>query len=153
MFKSLSLYIITSQVSLVTALIEQDHFLYLSSFLDKYFSGYVFKFLLFFNLLTFYKRVLSLTGSLVRSESHLLCCDWLFGSNVTLALCCDWLFGSNVTLALCCDWLFGSNVTLALCCDWLFGSDVTLALCCDWLFTTDVTFMCTRSINSGSSLS
>ncbi len=46
------LYKITSQVSLVTALIEQDHFLYLSSFMDKYFSGNVFKFLIFFNLLT-----------------------------------------------------------------------------------------------------
>ncbi len=81
MFESLSLYIInylqlyklTSQVSLVTALIEQDHFLYLSSFMDKYFSGNAFKFLIFFNLLTFNKSVLNLAGSLVRSESHLLC--------------------------------------------------------------------------------
>ncbi len=38
---------LTSQVSLVTALIEQDHFLYLSSFMDKYFSGNVFIFLIF----------------------------------------------------------------------------------------------------------
>ncbi len=67
------LYKLTSQVSLVTALIEQDHFLYWSSFMDKYFSGNVFKVLIFFNLLTFNKRVLNLTGSLTRSESHLLC--------------------------------------------------------------------------------
>uniref|UniRef100_A0A672KPT1 Anion exchange protein n=1 Tax=Sinocyclocheilus grahami TaxID=75366 RepID=A0A672KPT1_SINGR len=33
----------------------------------------VFKFLIFFSLLTFSKRVLNLTGSLVRSESHLFC--------------------------------------------------------------------------------
>ncbi len=31
------LYKLTSQVSLVTALIEQDNVLYLSSFMDKYF--------------------------------------------------------------------------------------------------------------------
>ncbi len=68
-----SLYKLSSQVSLVTALIEQDHFLYLSSFMDKYFSGNAFKFLIFFNLLTFNKRVLNLAGSLTRSESHLLC--------------------------------------------------------------------------------
>ncbi len=41
--------------------------------MDKYFSGNVFKFLIFFNLLTFNKRVLNLAGSLARSESHLLC--------------------------------------------------------------------------------
>ncbi len=57
----------------MTALIEEDHFLYLSSFMDKYFSGNAFKFLIFFNLLTFNKRVLNLAGSLARSESHLLC--------------------------------------------------------------------------------
>ncbi len=74
---------LTSQVSLVTTLIEQDHFLYLSSFMDKYFSGNAFKFLIFFNLLTFNKRVLNLAGSLARSESHLLCCDWLFTADVT----------------------------------------------------------------------
>ncbi len=67
------LYKVTSQVSLVTALIEQDNFLLLSSFMDKYFSGNAFKFLIFFNLLTFNKRVLSLAGSLAKSESHLLC--------------------------------------------------------------------------------
>ncbi len=67
------LYKLTSQVSPVTALIKQDHFLYLSSFMDKYFSGNVFKFLIFFNLLTFNKWVLNLAGSLARSESHLLC--------------------------------------------------------------------------------
>ncbi len=50
------LYKVTSQVSLVTALIEQDNFLYLSSFMDKYFSGNMFKFLIFFNLLTFNKE-------------------------------------------------------------------------------------------------
>ncbi len=48
------LYKVTSQVSLVTALIEQDHFLYLSSFME-YFSGNAFKFLIFFNILTFNK--------------------------------------------------------------------------------------------------
>ncbi len=52
---------VTSQVSLVTALIEQDNFLYLSSFMDKYFSGNA------FILLTFNKRVLNLAGSLVGS--------------------------------------------------------------------------------------
>ncbi len=67
------LYKLTSQVSPVTALIEQDNFLYLSSFMDKYFSGNAFKFLIFFNLLTFNKRVLNLAGSLARSESHSLC--------------------------------------------------------------------------------
>ncbi len=36
------------------------NFLYLSSFMDKYFSGNVFKFLIFFNLL-------NLAGSLARS--------------------------------------------------------------------------------------
>ncbi len=41
--------------------------------MDKYFSGNAFKFLIFFNLLTFNKRVLNLAGSLARSESHLLC--------------------------------------------------------------------------------
>ncbi len=54
------LYKLTSQDSLVTALIEQDNFLYLSSFMDKYFSGNVFKFIIFFNLLTFNKIVLNL---------------------------------------------------------------------------------------------
>ncbi len=67
------LYKVTSQVSLVTALIEQDNFLYLSSFMDKYFSGNAFKFLIFFNILTFNKRDLNLAGSLARSQSHLLC--------------------------------------------------------------------------------
>ncbi len=67
------LYKVTSQVSLVSALIEQDDFLYLSSFMDKHFSGNAFKFLIFFNLLTFNKRVLNLAGFLERSESHLLC--------------------------------------------------------------------------------
>ncbi len=79
------LYKQTSQVSLVTALIEQDNFLYLSSFMDKYFSGNAFKFLIFFNLLTFNKIVLNLAGSLARSES------------ITLALCFDWLFAADVT--------------------------------------------------------
>ncbi len=64
---------LTLTFDFVTTLIEQDNFLYLSSFMDKYFSGNVFKFLLFFNLLTFNKRVLNLAGSLARSESHLLC--------------------------------------------------------------------------------
>ncbi len=77
MFESLSLYYQlykqTSQVLLVTALIEQDNLLYLPSFMDKYFSGNAFKFLIFFNLLTFNKIVLNLAGSLARSESHLLC--------------------------------------------------------------------------------
>ncbi len=41
--------------------------------MDKYFGGNAFKFLIFFNLLTFNKRVLNLAGSLARSESHLLC--------------------------------------------------------------------------------
>ncbi len=50
-FAIYQLYKVTSQVSLVTALIEEDHFLYLSSFMDKYFSGNAFKFLIFFNLL------------------------------------------------------------------------------------------------------
>ncbi len=60
-FECLSLYIITYKItSLVTALIEQDHFLYLSSFMDKCFSGNVFKFLMFFYLLTFNKQVLNL---------------------------------------------------------------------------------------------
>ncbi len=69
MFESLSLYIyyhlykVTSQVSLVTALIEQDNLLYLSSFMDKNFRRNVFKFLMFFNLLTFNKIVLNLAGS------------------------------------------------------------------------------------------
>ncbi len=54
------LYKVTSQVSLVTAQIEQDNVLYLSSFMNKYFCGTVFKFLIFFNLLTFNKRVLNL---------------------------------------------------------------------------------------------
>ncbi len=71
------LYKLTSQVSLVTALIEQDNFLYLSSFMDKYFSGNAFKFLIFINLLTFNKRV--------------------FEKLITLALCCDWLFAADVT--------------------------------------------------------
>ncbi len=59
----------------------------------QYFSGNVFKFFIFFNLLTFNKRVES------REK-------W-----VTLALCCDWLFAGDVTLALCCDWLFAGDVT------------------------------------------
>ncbi len=71
------LYKLTSQVSLVTALIEQDNSLYLSSFMDKYFSGNVFKFLIFFNLLTFNKRVLNLAGSLAWSESHPCSVLWL----------------------------------------------------------------------------
>ncbi len=71
------LYKLTSQVSLVTALIEQDHFLYLSSFMNKYFSGNVFKFLIFFNLLTFNKRVLNFAGSLAWSESHPCSVLWL----------------------------------------------------------------------------
>ncbi len=54
------LYKLTS-VSLVTTLIEQDHFLYLTSFMDKYFSGNAFKFHVVFNLLTFNKIVLNLT--------------------------------------------------------------------------------------------
>ncbi len=82
------LYKLTSQVSHVTALIEQDNFLYLSSFMDKYFSGNAFKFLIFFNLLTFNKRVLNLAGSLARSKSHLLCCDWLFAADVTNSCAC-----------------------------------------------------------------
>ncbi len=60
-------------VYIVDIVIEKDHFPYLSSFMDKYFSGKVFKFLIFFNLLTFNKRVLNFAGSLARSESHLLC--------------------------------------------------------------------------------
>ncbi len=44
----------------------------------------VFKFIIFFNLLTVNKRVLNLAGSLARSESHLLCVgDWLFTADVT----------------------------------------------------------------------
>ncbi len=87
MFKSLSLYYqlykVTSQDSLVTALIEQDHLLYWSSFMDKYFSGNVFKFLIFFNLLTFNKRVLNLSGSREKWITPGLCCDWLFTADVT----------------------------------------------------------------------
>ncbi len=64
------LYIVTSQVSLVTALIEQDNFLYLSSFMDKYFSGNAFKFLIFFNLLTFNEQVLNHADSLVPEVNH-----------------------------------------------------------------------------------
>ncbi len=52
------LYKVTSQVSLI----EQDNLLYLFSFMDKFFSGNVFKFLIFFNLLTFNKRVLNLAA-------------------------------------------------------------------------------------------
>ncbi len=40
--------------------------------MDKYVSRNVFQFPIFFNLLTFNKRVLNLAGSLVRCESHLL---------------------------------------------------------------------------------
>ncbi len=50
------LYKVTSQVSLVTALIQQDNFIYLSSFMDKYFSGNAFKFLIFFNLIAFFNE-------------------------------------------------------------------------------------------------
>ncbi len=64
------LYKVTSHVSLVTAAIEQDNFLYLSSFMDKYFSRNAFKFLVFFNRFAFNKQVLNLAGSLARSESH-----------------------------------------------------------------------------------
>ncbi len=75
------LYKVTSQVSLVTALIEQDHFFYLSSFME-YFSGNVFKFLIFFNILTFNKSF----------ESR-----WLSREKwITLALCCDCLFATDV---------------------------------------------------------
>ncbi len=42
----------------------------------------------FFNLLTFNKRVLKLAGSITRSESHLLCCDWLFAADVTHSCAC-----------------------------------------------------------------
>ncbi len=66
------LYKLNEQVSLVTALIEQDHFLYLSSFMDKCFSGNAFKFLIFFNLLTFNKRVLNLA-----EVSHTCSVLWL----------------------------------------------------------------------------
>ncbi len=52
--------------------------------MDKYFSGNVFKFLIFFNLLTFNKRVLNLVG-LSREK-------W-----ITLARRCDWLFAADVT--------------------------------------------------------
>ncbi len=76
------LYKVTSQVSLVTALIEKDNFLYLSSFMDKYFSGNVFKFLIFFNLLTFNKWFL----------------DELLNELITLDLYCDWLFANFVTV-------------------------------------------------------
>ncbi len=65
----------------MTALIEQDHVLYLSSFMDKYFSGNVFKFLIFFNLLTFNKRVLNLAGSLSWEVNHTC-------SVLRLAVCC-----------------------------------------------------------------
>lgn len=41
--------------------------------MDKCFCVNVFKFLIFFNLLTFSKRVLNLAGILARSDSHLLC--------------------------------------------------------------------------------
>ncbi len=41
--------------------------------MDKYFNGNAFKFLIVFNLLTFNKQVLNLTGSLAWSESHLIC--------------------------------------------------------------------------------
>ncbi len=40
----------------MTALTEQDLFLYLSSFMDKYFSGNAFKFLACFNLWTFWNE-------------------------------------------------------------------------------------------------
>ncbi len=57
----------------MTALIEQDDFLYLSSFMGKYFSGNTFEFLIFINQSTFNKIVLNLAGSLASRESHLLC--------------------------------------------------------------------------------
>ncbi len=60
------LYKVTSQVLLVTALIEQDNFHYFFSLLDNYFSGNAFKFLIFFNLLNFNKQVLNLAGSLAK---------------------------------------------------------------------------------------
>ncbi len=41
--------------------------------MDKYFNGNAFKFLIVFNLLTFNKQVLNLTGSLAWRESHLIC--------------------------------------------------------------------------------
>ncbi len=81
--KYYQLYKLTSHISLVTALIEQDHFLYLSSFMDKYFSGNAFKFFIVLNLLTFNKR-------LSREK-------W-----ITLALCCDWLFAADVTHSCAC---------------------------------------------------
>ncbi len=74
------LHKLTKQVSLVTALIEQDNFLYLSSFMDKCFSGNAFTVLIFFNLLTFNKRVLNLAGTLANLAP---CCDWLFATDVT----------------------------------------------------------------------
>ncbi len=70
------LYKLTSQVSLVTALIEQDNFLYLSSFMDKYFSGHVFKFIIFFNLLTVNKRVW-ISLALSREVNHTCSVLWL----------------------------------------------------------------------------
>ncbi len=66
------LYKVTSQVSLMTAVIEQDHFLYLSSFMNTYFSGNVFKFLIFFTLFTLNKRVLNLACSVVIGCSPLM---------------------------------------------------------------------------------
>ncbi len=83
------LYKVTSQVSLVTALIDQYNFLYLSSLMDKYFSLNAFKFLIFFNLLTFYKTSF---------ESRWISREQL----ITLALCCDWLFAADVTLSCAC---------------------------------------------------
>ncbi len=80
------LYKVTSQVSLVTALIDQYNFLYLSSFMDKYFSLNAFKFLIFFNLLTFNKTSF---------ESRWISREQL----ITFALCCDWLFTADVTLS------------------------------------------------------
>ncbi len=110
------LYKLTSQV----ALIEQDHFLYLSSFMDKYFSGNAFKFLIFFNLLTFNKRVLNLAGSLARSESHLLCvvigCSPLMSHLLCVVIGCSPLMSHLLCVVIGCSPLMSHSLCVVIGC-------------------------------------
>ncbi len=133
------LYKVTSQVSPVTALIEQDNFLYLSSFMDKYFSGNAFKFLILINLLTVNKRVLNLAGSLARSESHLLRvvigCSPLMSHLICVVIGCSPVMSHLICVVIGCSPVMSHLICVVIGCSPVMSHLICVVIGCSPLMS------------------
>ncbi len=74
----------------MTGPIEQDHFLYVSSFVDKYVSVNTFKFLIFFNLLTFNLREVNRTCSVLWLAVHRWCHTFMCTHSINSGSSLSW---------------------------------------------------------------